>query len=286
MKTPICLLLLTPMLSAVTLSFGPTGASPVSIAGTDDGSGGLISYTSSLISNGAASASTHLTGSGTLTNSLGSSTLYDGTFFDPSVDGSVGTSPNFLTTRIASDVRSEISGGASNDYENLIGFSVSFSAPIELFSFGFVDLDGEAVGGGGAFGGHEWASSFAVNGSTLVLPSINAGPGITISNSATTNVNWTGLDANAPTTASVAIQGDDTGNLTPNDSRGQIAFDYGGALVTDLYFMFGINEAISSNGNNNSGVTGFTVVNPVPEPSSAVLLSIGAFGFLMRRKRA
>lgn len=274
-----CVLFVSPAQADV-ISFGPTGGAPVPIAGSDDGTGSLITYSSILIHGGTAQAATHGPTSGSITDDLGGTSPYDGTFFDSAVDGD----PT-LTTKISSVARRRIDGGMASDYANYIGFHVTFSAPIEFFSFGFVDMDGNV-----SAGRNEWAGSFAYNSSTATtsIPTITLGDSVASAVAPTgTTVDWSGLTG-APTTFGVAFNNDNLEGIEPSDPTGQVKFDYGGNLVTDMYFMFGLQGEPGSNGQNNSGVTGFAVLeaaNTVPEPSAAMLLGFGALLLASRRKK-
>lgn len=273
-----CVVLVSPARADV-ISFGPTSGTPVGIAGSDDGTGNLITYSSALIWGGTAQSSTHHSTSGTITDSLGHTDPYDGTFFDSAVDGD----PT-LTTLIASTSRNRIDGGIADDYANYIGFRVTFSAPIEMFSFGFVDMDGDI-----SAGQNEWAASFAYNSNTTTtfIPTATLGDGnLAALAPAGTTVDWN--LPGAPATYGVAFSNFDNGNLRPSDAESQVKFDYVGNLVTDMYFLLGTQGTDGGNGRNNSGVTGFAVLEPasVPEPSSAMLLGIGALLLAKRRKKA
>jgi len=267
----------SPIAQAITLAFGPTGGAPVLIPGT-----GGTTYSSVLISggqsatganggNGGASGN-HLGSSGTVTNLIGGT--FDGTFFDPTVDPN-----NTFTTKIASAQARDLDEGLNNDFADYIGFTVSFSNPIELFAFGFLDLDGSTQFG------QEWAASFALNGTTLVTPTVTAGD-TSISVSSET-VDFSDI-TNSPTTLDIALQNASPGNLDPDNAKSQVMFDYGGQFVTELHFLFGLQEDKgNASHSSNSGVTGFTVVDPeiVPEPSSTALLGLSGLAFMLRRKR-
>lgn len=275
----VCVFAATQIATAVTLSFGPTDGVLRDIPGTDDGTGNPIQYSSTLISGGTAvtgggASGNHAAGSGTVTTTLGSSTPYDGTFYDPEVDGD-----QTLTTLIASSQRRDIDNGVARSYADYIGLHVTFTTVTEMSTFGLVDLDGSDDAG------NEWASSFALNGAVSVLPTVGAGnTDITVVLGQA--VSWGGI-ANAPANANVAWQSADVGNVTPNDPSGQVAFDYNGQEVTDLYFLFGVREETGRGGKNNSGLTGFTVfeAEPIPEPSSAILFGLGALGLIAHRRR-
>ena len=267
-----------------TFSFGPTGAAPVTIPGSNDGTGSAITYTSSLISGGNASAATHDTpGSGSLPGTTGHSTgggatPYTGTFFDPAVDGDAS-----LVTSIQSTTRGDIDQNIAADYANYIGIEVNFSAPISLDAFGFIDLDGSNPEQ------NEWVGAFGTLNGATVIPTITLGDSANQGQRpASTNVDWSAI-AGAPTNYGVAFNSNATAGEAPDSPSTQVSFDYGGAFVDNLYFVWGLEgDGGNANGNNNSGVTGFIVDETavVPEPSSAVLFGFGFLAFLSRRKRA
>jgi len=262
---------------AASFSFGPTGGAPVAIPGSNDGSGGTISYSSTLIWGGTAGSNTHEAGSGTVPGSNVGGT-YDGTFFDSAVDGD-----NTLTTSIQSTRRRDIDNGIADDYSNYIGICVTFTAPISMDAFGFIDLDGAAD-----VGQNEWVGSFATLGGATVIPTINLGDATNQGQRSGATVDWSGITG-APTTYDVAFNSNDLAGEDPDSPSTQTSFDYGGNFVDQMYFVWGLEgDQGTSNGNNASGVTAFQVDETVvvPEPSSYALLGLGALGLLTRRKRA
>jgi len=267
-------LMLPHMAQAVTLSFGLGGPQTI------PGSGG-ITYTTATIQGGTGTAGTH-DGSGSVGTGAdigsGGTTPYNGTYFDANVDGDVN-----LVTSINSTTRENIDEGISGDYANYIGLSVSFSSPIPMFAFGFLDLDGNV-----SAGQNEWVGSFAVNGTSTVIPVITLGDATAQGqHAASTTVDWSGL-ANAPTSYPVIFNNDSNAGVPSHDPASQVTFDYGGALVDTLYFVWGLegDDTGGARGNNSSGVTGFNVIESnVPEPSSAALLGLGTLGLIIRRKR-
>ena len=270
--TFLSLVLFAAVSSGQTLSFGPLGL-PQVIPGTNN-----VTYTTTTVQGGTATPQTH-NQSGSVTSSLGGT--FDGTFFDPAVDPDTS-----LTTLIGSTVRENIDEGISGDYANFVGLNVSFSEPVPLFSFGFVDLDGNQL-----VGQNEWVGSFGTNSGATVIPGITLGdPTAQAQRPSSTVVDWSGL-VGAPTTYAVAFNNDASAGVDPDDPTSQVAFDYGGALVDNLYFVWGLegDETGNPNQDNNSGVTGFRVfteVESVPEPSSAALFALGGLFFAGRRRRS
>ena len=277
--TLVCFLVGSIAHGSTTYSFGPTGGSPVTIIGSDNGTGSAITYTSALIQGGTASVSTHDTTSGTVPGgNLGGT--YDGTFFDSAVDGDTA-----FTTSIESTRREDIDEGISGNYANYIGISVEFSAPISLESFGFIDLDGDV-----SSGQNEWVGSFGTLSGTAVIPTVALGdPTQQAQRAAGTTVDWSGI-IGAPTSYAIAFNNNNTAGEDPDSASTQISFDYGGDFVDRIYFVWGLegDETGGANGNNASGVTGFVVDETVsiPEPSSGVLFGLGGLVLLARRKRA
>jgi len=263
--------------SAATISFGPTGGAPVTIPNS-----GGTTYTSSLIWGGTAGMATHEDGTGGGTGGVSGTApgtnpanvggTYDGTFFDPNIDGD----PTAATV-IASTRREDIDDDGTvtpYDYANYIGICINFSAPIEAQGFGFVDLDL-----------NEWVASFGYNSATTttVIPNIGLGSaGDLLQEPASTTVSFPSITG-APTTYPVAYNDTATGGLDPDDPKTQVSFQYGGAEVTDLYFVWGLRGDWTGNRNQNnaSGVTGLLI----PEPSRAVLMAMGIFALVLRRRR-
>lgn len=242
------------------ISLGPVGSGQ-SISGSS------ITYTTNLVQGGTSPASNHL-GTGTVTNT-GVGGTYDGTFFSPSVN-----SDSSLTTRIGSSNREQIDNGNNNQFGNYVGIHVQFSLPINIYTFGLIDLDGG-----------EWAGSYAYNSvtTTTIAPEVTLGVGApTLQLTPTTAVNWGGTGA--PSTSQVArdIAG---GNRDPSNANSQVLFDYDGEEITDIYIFLGVAANVNSTTVNNSGVTGLTLINPVPEPSSSLLLILSTIALCGMRRR-
>ncbi len=260
-----------------TYSLGPTGGAPVTIIDSDNGAGSAITYTSVLIQGGTATSATHETGSGTVPG-VNVGGTYDGTFFDSEVDGD-----NALTTSIQSTRRRDIDEGIASDYANYIGISVSFSDPISMESFGFIDLDGNV-----STGQNEWVASFGTLSGVAVLPTITLGDSSNLAQRAsTTMVDWNSI-VGAPTSYAIAYNNNNLNGEDPDSPSTQISFNYDEAFVDRLYFVWGLEgDQLTSNGNNRSGVTGFIVEesNIIPEPSSTFLFGLSSLALLARRRR-
>ena len=254
-----------------------------------------VTYDSVLIQGGTAVPATHNAASGTLSTAIGGT--YDGTFFDSAVNGdpSAATRIGFEnggTSQQGGTGRYEVANGIFDNYANYLGICVSFSAPVELNSFGFLDLDGTT-----AFASQEWTSSFAYNSNTMatIAPTVTLGDATRLSQVAATGLNWNTNLTGAPTNADINVTSYTGGggtdfNADPDDADSQVSYNYNSQLVTELYFLWGVRDRINPNGFNsqfqgnegNSGITGFTVV---PEPSSTALIGLGVLGLLMRRKK-
>lgn len=254
------------------ISFGDGLNTTASISGT------TTTFTTTFYNGGTGSAGT---GHGTTSTFLGGT--YDGDFFDNKV-----LSDSDLTTRLHVDSARSVSrspNGVINEdvpFENFIGLHVSFSAEIELFTFGMVDLDGNPNNNG------EWAASYALNSvsNSEILPDVGFASTTLL---AETTINTTGLNfgANAPSSIPAAILTTSISNVDPDAPANQVTFDFGGALVTDLYFAFGVQGSVlATSSSQNSGVTGIAVIEAVPEASFFTMAPFAlclAIGFKRRR---
>jgi len=187
-----------------------------------------------------------------------------------------------------------VSRGDVDNLDNFVGFHVNFSSPIPLHDFYMTDIDGL-----------EYGFSYALNGTSIIQPTVIPGdltlpsPTLEVVNhdvdsaaldNAIANLT-TGVDpgATAPTNLTIA-RALIAGNVSGDSPEGQVRFGYGGELVTDLFFGWGLYNNSTSVGTQRSGVTGFsvvesTIIEPVPEPSSLVF-AFSLVGIALVRRRS
>jgi hypothetical protein len=250
---------------AASYAFGTALNTPVAIP-----EAGGITYTTTIITGGTGSPGT---AHGTVTNQIG------GTFTGSVFSNQMEASPS-LTTNMSTGTRGSIENQGDTSLPNWVGLRVSFSAPIAMFSFGILDMDG-LVGTTA-----EWSTSIAFNDTDAILPTISLNQ-VTFLTIAQANTTGSNFPANTPVDLPFVNKtvDSDPPATSPDLHEAQAMFSYGGVLVTDLYFMWGIFGDPSDAGEVNSGITAFSVVDPVPEPSSVLLLALGSLAFMARRNR-
>ena len=185
-----------------------------------------------------------------------------GAFTGDEFDASRPIGPPELATRINISNSSTAANGATTGYANAIGYHIQFSGPIPAEYFYAVDVDGR-----------EWKASFAFNGTNFVPPDVSISGNSRLATS-TENVaggvwsNDISLPAGAviPATLPITTVVGGSANRDPDDGRNQILFDYNGALVTDIVFLFGSTNNQPTSG-RNSGISSLTL--GIPEISTA-----------------
>jgi len=178
--------------------------------------------------------------------------------------------------------------GDADNMDNFVGFHIHFSSPIPMHDFFMTDIDGL-----------EYGFSFALNGTTVLQPTLTLGNQATLEqithdfdaaamDTAIANLT-SGVDPGAMSPSSLNVARTLLGsNVTGDSPDGQVRFGYGGAAVTDLFFGWGFWHNTTSTGTQRSGVTGISVIEPtiVPEPSLTVLMLALSSVLLIRRRRA
>ena len=202
-------------------------------------------------------------------------------------DNAAGLALRSNSTRLEG-LKELVDDGVNGNYQDFIGFHITFSNPIPLYDFYVTDVDGG-----------EWSLSFAMNGTSPVLPSVTLGSNLAIQTVSTntlaassydTAISYTSGSATTPSTVNIVQDLDNNGNVDIPPTDGQAKYSYNGQLVTDLVFSWGLhfdrNDAAIQN-NQRSGVSGFSIIEPanVPEPSAALLGALSSLLFLGRRYR-
>lgn len=274
--SPILLIFLATNPSSAASSFYSfaTTSSPVTLTGSDDGTGNPITFTSSPIT----------TGTGTAGADHGNQTIsgagpdYTGSVItSPSLSSPLTTDPNLMALIHAQPYADVGNGDAGETYHNAIGIHVHFTAPIPLATFAMIDFDG------GREERREWGTSWAYNDVTMnsIAPNITLHSTTSLATNTGVNANALYPTLNAPTSLEFVELTVDA-NAAPDDLEFQAAFDYNNQSVTDLYFLYGA-QGNATNNAQRSGVTGLALT--VPEPSSAALLSFAFLTLLTRRRK-
>jgi hypothetical protein len=256
------------------ITFGNSSLAGNNIAIT----GSPVTYESISIFGGTATGSDHRSESG----QIGTFGNANGTFLGavtPIADASV-------VSMLGSGSNAAIDNTASDNYGNFVGIHLQFSSAIELIEFGAFDVDGTS-----SLGKNEWSAAYAYNSVTqqAYLPTMSVAGSPALSLTATSNdVNW-GL-LGAPDTAQIAFNSTTANNLNAYDQEGQVFYEFGNVPVTDIFVLHGIASEFANNTDNGtlSGITGLSIVAPataIPEPSSCLLVGLGACMLILRRKR-
>lgn len=294
---------------ALSLLAVPAGAAPVSlqdiiVATNPDGSGGVL-LTNGVTATGykvAIGDGVHRPGSANPSNAVG---LVGGTY--DGLDGGSPTTDGFgAPTQPVGGAAAvtQINGGGgqlNNDFAdvnadiaNAIGFHIQFTDPVMVDYFYGLDLDG----GLGEPGAKEWKTSFALNGVSLLTPSlstsgIGSGVGVATRNIdlSTLNPDETQAGANLPTSLEFAytLANSDT---DPDNPDTQVIFDFAAAEVTDLFFFWGFQGVRLASGGQASGVSGLFLSNgvtiaavPLPAALVPLLTGLAGFGTIAARRR-
>jgi len=278
-------------LTALVCAAGSAQANTISFADIiDAGTAGLA------IKNGVtATAELVETGRGANSGSSGNNYSFsdDGFDEDNRTAGENGAHTNLLAR--SRNVDENLGAG----FENSIGIRVDFSSALSMDWFYGLDLDGPGPNSSG-----EWMYSFGLNGSTIVTPTTE------ISDPSDMVVETLGLSASVGTdlgvvTPSVLEIARQTvaGETDPDDFANQVLFDYQGAELTSLFFLYGVQGDAPRNDVAGAGVTGFSFDQttampvdpmdpmqpapvPLPAPAFMLIAAMGGLGVMKRRQKA